>query len=153
MKRNDPNLIGPLGTGCAACLVNNTGGKFMQMCANPPTSQSFHFSIYIFPPPQSTWAQQPLRWCLRSLPGTVGSSSGLLMKSLPLERFFLLLKSGSRVFFVLARIQFPIIISNWKKIKSLKVSTVSRSIWCLVGRFWKENALSFCLVFLLFFFF
>lgn len=53
-KRNDLNLIRPLGMGCAACLVNNAVGKFMQMCASPPTSQSFHFSVYIFPPPQST---------------------------------------------------------------------------------------------------
>lgn len=45
--------MGPLGMGCAACLVNSSR-KYMQACANPPTSQNFHFSVYIFPPPQFT---------------------------------------------------------------------------------------------------
>lgn len=31
----------------------------MKICASPPTSQNFHFSVYLVPPPQSTSSTAP----------------------------------------------------------------------------------------------
>lgn len=82
---NNWKLIFPLGTGCTACLVNSGIGKFMQTCASPPTSQGFHFSLYFSSPPSPL----ELNSCAAVPP--LSASSGLLLKSLPPERVFLLL--------------------------------------------------------------
>lgn len=81
---NNWNLIFPLGTGCTACLVNSGIGKFMQTCASPPTSQGFHFSSYFSSPPR------PLELNSCAAVPLLSASSGLLVKSLPPERVFLL---------------------------------------------------------------